>query len=153
MSNKKLSWTPRQLKFKVWGCFEKKWITNWKKQVGKNTPVCFLPEEMSRDDEGATVQFFDSFNGSFYRFLQYTGLNDSNDIEIYEGDIVKVSSEESSNENFIACVIFDEGNYCFKINDEDIRCFSAELYSNKEIIVIGNICENPKLLTKVKIKT
>lgn len=140
MSDKKLCWTPRYLKFKVWDCINKKWITNWKKQVGLNTPICFLPEEMMEDGEGPTVQFFDSFNGSPYRFLQYTGLHDSNDVEIYEGDIVKVGSEEYSNENFIAYVIFDEGSYHFKINDGDIRgSFGGE---EEDVVVVGNICKN-----------
>ena len=77
--------------------------------------------------------------GSEYVVQQFTGEFDKNKKEIYEGDIVQVTSEEYINENFVAEVIFAEASFLTKINDNDIR----GLWSDDDIEVIGNSFELP----------
>ena len=75
---------------------------------------------------------------------QYTGLKDKNEKDIYEGDIVKATSDQYINENFVGKVIFDEGYFLTWINKNDIR----GLWGEDDIEVIGNIFENKDLLEK-----
>ena len=148
MSREKMtSWTPRFLKFKVWDIVANKWITNWQEQAG-NSPICFLPEEMMEDNQGPTVQFFDSYNGSPYRFIQYTGLKDINDIEIYEGDILTLPTtirdwgEGPFEHGGHPCtVVWKEGVYVWNHDTLDMRLAM-------DLSVIGNTFENSELLEK-----
>jgi len=122
----------RELKFRVWNHTEGHWNgMRCKDFQSCGDLICLngiylIPESVSRNH---TVQ-------------QYTGLKDKNGVEIYEGDIVKVYSEEFENENFTGKVIFDEGSFLTWINKNDIR----GVWSGDNIEVVGNIMENPELL-------
>ena len=75
------------------------------------------------------------FDVQDYILLQYTGLKDKNDVEIYEGDIVRIKNNHGY---FIKkSVAWNNGNRWqgFRVGKGD-----------REIEVIGNIYENPELL-------
>lgn len=76
-----------------------------------------------------------------YEVQQFTGLKDKNGKDIYEGDIIKATSDQYENENFVGKVIFDEGSYLTWINKNDIRGINEDDFE-----VIGNIFDNPELL-------
>jgi len=124
----------RELKFRVWNHTEGHWNGMRCKDVQScGYLICLngiyvIPESVSRNH---TVQ-------------QFTGLLDKNGKEIYEGDIVKATSDQYTNENFIGKVIFDEGYFCTWVNKNDIR----GIWGDDNIEVIGNIFENKDLLEK-----
>ena len=83
--------------------------------------------------------------------MQYIGLKDSNNKEIYEGDIIKISFEEEesihvvtyqANRDYPAFEL--EPNLDCESNG--FSCIKAEI--GYEFIVIGNIYENPELISE-----
>ena len=128
-----------EIKFRAWGARE---------PIKTNKPMMLY-------DIG--IRNFTSLN-EFFRdrnlvFMQYTGLKDKNDKELYYGDIVKLKG----------CDYFFE----VKKDDFDIPCFEANAYNDKEYLlidflnffgefkgndfeIIGNIYENEELLLSLK---
>ncbi|PFS53515.1 hypothetical protein COK41_29055 [Bacillus cereus] len=82
-----------------------------------------------------------------YEVTQYTGLNDKNGKEIYEGDILSRHDggihfqEESLAEHVVKWGEF--GWVPFNIGIGKSRCVYGEIF---DFIVIGNIYENPEFL-------
>ena len=85
-------------------------------------------------------------------FNQYTGINDKNGTEIYDGSIIKFS--ERSINGFVCthtCRVFQSENGAWRVEghpdfDTSYRT-RRELYQiRKKCEVIGNVYENPELL-------
>lgn len=89
-----------------------------------------------------------------YELMQYTGIKDKNEKEIYEGDIVKFIDEEVTYsdcgydyDEFINTgrVIFNDKLMGWDITNRNMDLEEIWHYS-EYIEVIGNIYENPELL-------
>ena len=89
-----------------------------------------------------------------YELMLFTGILDKNDIEIYEGDILKDTDNE------IYYVDFIRGCFYLRTNYKSFHhlgwaewlpmCEIDRLANPTEFEVIGNIYENPELLSKVE---
>jgi len=102
--------------------------------------------------------FFKREDGQYYNIgigcedvelLQCTGLKDKNGKLIYEGDIVKTITQPNIIEN-VGIVKWDNKSAQFlrtsNLESEDLVSF----WWNDTVEVIGNIYENPELLSEVE---
>lgn len=115
-------------------------------------------ENIKIDEEGHACWY----SGSVYLvsplIMQLTGLCDKNGKEIYEGDVLGLDDPEDESR---CVVVFQEGAFKRDYNP----CLNEELKNDEDYLekdyvchfdavdvqmwkVIGNICENPELLTR-----
>jgi uncharacterized phage protein (TIGR01671 family) len=91
---------------------------------------------------------FTNTNQDDYVIQQYTGLTDSNDNPIYEGDILKISYGTMG--DVIGQVLYeaDEGGYIFQWERKGPNQHHINLNCDVafESVIVGNILENPELL-------
>lgn len=93
--------------------------------------------------------------GSVVNLMQYTGLKDKNNVDIYEGDVLRTNDTaayDSMNKIFKVfwfeenCSFYGQANWTPK-NERDTRKYVIEMLPNLcEVEVIGNIYENPELI-------
>ncbi|HHI3608506.1 TPA: YopX family protein [Bacillus anthracis] len=90
---------------------------------------------------------FEFRNSKNVIWMQYTGLEDKNGKEIYEGDVVDTVYD---GELFTGIVIYDESELDFKATNgqENYGSNFQYLPCCDEVEVIGNIYENPDLLNR-----
>jgi len=86
---------------------------------------------------GGTLEPMNSHSHNI-ELMQYTGLKDRNDIEIYEGDIVKLSGIKKTTR-----IEFIDGAF-FVVGYGELHIWICEDWCSFE--VIGNIYENKELL-------
>lgn len=90
------------------------------------------------DEEGGNYHTED------FLLMQYTGLKDKNGKEIYEGDIVKIRDYYAE----VGVVEYNPPRFNIFDNDDSTTDFDNIKWKYFE--VIGNIYENPDLLSKLK---
>lgn len=137
----------RSIKFRVWREDLKRFLDFTESYTLKINPLFSLVYN-GNTGHGADI--------SPEKFTQFTGLQDKNDREIYEGDILEpyiFPSKKPSKERFLETVVFEDGAFRVKSNQpEEKMFFRSNLLLDKNIIdsflfkVVGNIFENPDLL-------
>ena len=88
------------------------------------------------------------FRATEIELIEYTGLNDKNDVEIYEGDIIKYG-------NGIGYIKYEADDYSLGFEVELIAGsnfygYEGEHVDWSSVEVIGNIYKHPDLIEKYK---
>lgn len=141
----------RDIKFRIWRY----------QDSSKQNKMYYADKMMMGVNSGAHLVFptdgnykyFDDgiFDAKDQIVMQYTGLKDKNDKEIYEGDILRMVLKDCNDTDFNqdSVVVFSKGCFVGKI----IRCKvfkkDSETYFSSyshEYEIIGNIHEKPELL-------
>lgn len=130
----------REIKFRAWDKVKQIWC-NYKIDDGK---VYFIDND--------TGCLYRNYPGKYENFdlMQYIGLKDINNVEIFEGDIVEMSKENSDFKE-ISVVKFDKNKASFVLETQDdygYLSYDISYYNYHKVYykVIGNIYENKELL-------
>ena len=115
----------REIKFRAWDKYENK--------IRKVRGINFTNKDLWLEIEDNRIMGANFFE---VELMQYTGLKDRNDKEIYEGDIVRYFKDELGIVKFVAGSFIIDGN----------TCYESFLELGGEIAIVGNIYENPDLL-------
>ena len=134
----------REIKFRAW-MREQEYMTHLK-GFYKNTNTCWF----TLIEDGLNGQHVSVRVPQDAILMQYTGLNDKNGVEIYEGDVLSEKCDKRSPSGGHYCGTYGHHPENAKVVEWDtdmwkLGCFhlSGEI---KDKEVIGNIHANPELL-------
>ena len=133
----------RTIKFRAWDKINKKWMN------GKDFPWTYTQEStpiFSFDPQGIACM-----NEWDCEIIQFTGLKDKNGKEIYEGDIFQCLYAFDGCTNHVMVVEYNEPRAGFFPRWDYEKCqqkgVSKNMHDLEELKIIGNIYENPELLS------
>jgi uncharacterized phage protein (TIGR01671 family) len=129
----------REIKFRVWDKTEKELVYVKGFFISNDAITYFTNSTKSKSIKAADADI-----------MQYTGIKDSNSIEIYEGDIVQVKDDDKI-KNYIVTWRDRQAAFGFEYFIVDSWALSWDeetIPSPDKWEVAGNIYENPDLIDK-----
>lgn len=119
----------REIKFRAWDAHKRMW-TEYRIHDGV---VYFLDK-----NTGVWVGKYDKRYKEF-NFMEYSGLKDKNNKEIYEGDIIFLHGSKYK-------VIFKTEGARFVLRNDEFELEITFINNNNERMeILGNVYENPEL--------
>ncbi|EGO2631659.1 hypothetical protein IET32_001516 [Enterococcus faecalis] len=120
------------------------------KEVNKTYEIT----EIDFGDEQLKTELGDWWSFDEVEIMQSTGVKDKNGVEIFEGDVVKVTDVESGKYSYISAVknYSNEGYPALDIEYPPTYYYESNVLSAimcngfETIEVIGNVWDNPELL-------
>ena len=123
----------RTIKFRVWS------------EEGRKM---FNPEYFEHGTSSGVYVPQSDYSTDYLEIMEYTGMEDVNDIEICEGDIVKIKDAWTNGfgkSDMIGEIVLHKGTICARDADSNHLTIYNHISSCE---IIGNIYENPELLDK-----
>lgn len=125
----------RAIKFRGFNRKNNQWLTGFYLQNRGAHFVC--------SDEFAQGKLWDDYEVNPETVGQYTGLNDKNGKEIYEGDIITHGSKR-----ILYTVVWNDTGLTAKQNGSS--SYAGLTYWQPNIEVLGNIHDNPELIKQAQ---
>jgi len=127
----------REIKFRAW-------LKEKKEMIDNARPDFFCKQLHYLRGNSAGGQDVLGVSTEDIELMQYTGLKDMREKEIYEGDVLSNGNDEKPYK-----VIFENGSYRAEF-EEDFEEYSFDLIDvvAQGCEIIGNIYENPELIRK-----
>lgn len=124
----------REIKFRVWH--------KGKKIISEVFGIDILHKEIFFSN--GDIDYCEISDFKYIELMEYTGLKDKNNKEIYEGDIVTLHNGKYK-------VIFNSKEARFVLRDDEFEMnIPFTNNNNKRMEVVGNIYENPELIKEVR---
>ncbi len=123
----------RTLKFRAWNIEKKSMLYFPLSNTGDTFQICF---------DGSNYRTLDHIQGISgpVDIMQFTGLRDQSEKEIYEGDIVQHTNSRIGEVKYCDNIQAFDMDICKYVSDQE-----AGIYGDR-VKIIGNIYENPDLL-------
>lgn len=125
----------RLIKFRLWDIENKKMIYS--------TDSYYL--HALRMDMNGSLVIEDSWCTREFEIMQFTGLHDTNEKEIYEGDILQDKQKCCL---ALTTIELPEIDITFFKTESGTGIGASSLFNAHQMFIIGNIYENPELLEK-----
>lgn len=124
----------REIKFRAWH--------KGKKIISEVLGIDILHKEIFFSN--GDVDYCEISDFKYIELMQYTGLKDMREKEIYEGDIVTLHNGKYK-------VIFNSKEARFVLRDDEFETnIPFTNNNNKRMEIVGNIYENPELIKEVR---
>lgn len=140
----------REIKFRAWHFGQKKMFSAEEMTADQ---MALLPDGHFANINSVSTKLSEVYSHEEMLPLQYTGLHDRNGKEIYEGDIVKGDNFQRFSGN---PVVRWDGNGSFVLETDTGNSIYRETFFSflqgeghelRHLEVVGNIYQNPELLT------
>ncbi|WGM54820.1 putative YopX protein [Fusobacterium phage vB_FnuS_FNU4] len=126
----------REIKFRAWHK-EKKEIVDVEEIDFMNKVINYIDNDYENNRQEIRGAYFEDVE-----LMQYTGLKDKNNKEIYEGDVLSNGNDEKPYK-----VIFENGSFRaeFEGDFEEYSFYLIDIVA-QHCEIVGNIYQNPELL-------
>ena len=127
----------REIKFRAWLKYGKE-IVDVEEIDFMNEVINYIDNDYENNEQEIIGAYFENIE-----LIQYTGLKDKNNKEIYEGDIVKLRANHG-----IGVIKYSDEWGAFVVEYIKSRPLAVlgMNYYKEDIEILGNIYENPELL-------